>query len=78
MTKKITAQEAAEFMGYKKVGRYYFDYLYLIALDYNDDCRLGAPCYDSEGDWHNNKRYKGKEVIQQYTDYMKSVGEEEL
>jgi hypothetical protein len=78
MSKRIKIAEAADEMGFEKVGKYYYDSLYLTMLEYNDDCRLGAPCYDSEGDYHNNKRYTGKEVVQAYKEWLAIVQEETL
>ena len=73
--KKPTIKEAAEVLGYKKMGRYYYDFLY--EQGYVGVAPYGVEeVYITDGIYANNKGYTGKEVLEMYIKCMEENPEE--
>jgi hypothetical protein len=73
--KKATIKEAVEFYGLVKVGRYYFDPIY--ADNYMDIQPFGIEqVYLTDGVYADNEPSTGKEVLEQYIEYMEENPEE--
>jgi hypothetical protein len=73
--KKPTIKEAVEFFGLVKVGRYYFDPIY--ADGYMGIEPFGVEqVYLTDGVYADSEPSTGKEVLEQYIEYMKENPEE--
>lgn len=74
---KPTVEEAAEFMGLEKKGRYYYDHLYIDG--YMGILPFGnEPVYIAEDVFADSSGYTKKQVLKLYTDYVEENPEEAL
>ena len=73
---KITVKEAAEFMGFTRVGHRWYCDNYLSMWDHFGVEDFGSPLYIGDGDYADNKAYTGKEVIEEYEKWKAEFPEE--
>ena len=77
--KKITVKEAAAYVGLVKVGRFYYDSLYVEGYVGYSDLPFGEePVYLSDGIYADSTAYTGKEVLEMYYDCKEEDSEEAL
>ncbi len=75
--KTPTVEEAAEFMGLEKKGRYYYDHLYIDG--YMAILPFGIESvYISDDVFADSNGYTGKQVLKLYKDYIAENPEEVL
>ena len=77
--KKVTVKEAAEYVGLVKVGRFYYDALYVQGWVGYIDAPFGyEQVYLSDGVYADSTAYTGKEVLEMYEDCKEEDEKEAL
>ena len=74
--KRITIKEAADFMGYVKVRGLWYDCFYVHMWDCYGDEDFGKPLYIGDGDYADHKPLTGKQVVQEYKEYIEKFPED--
>ncbi len=78
--KKITVAQAAEFLGFEKVGRFYYDHMYVQGyVGYDDGVPFGyEQVYISDGEYADSTAYTSKQILKMYEEYIEENPEEAL
>ena len=77
--KKVTVEEAAEFLGFEKVGRFYYCILYANGYNGYSGLPFGLETvYLGDDEWADPSAYTRKQILMKYEEFITENPEDAL